>query len=721
MRKMILTNFFLFLAVLFVACKKDITSQSQNEKQQLSLNTKKATSASNLALSSCRQELQPDWYADTIDVATQLGYTLVGNPYSVAVMQQAAINLYGSNQGIVANRKYIRYRPSTLNQLDSLVNTDIELFDYPQPGISETEIPWFYSVVDINYQPLSGIQYGELAQVYVPDNDINLENEAFRITGNPVASLNCDTTSPSSFSTTQSITPFCVACGGGSGCSISGPARVDPGSVYTYYLNCGDGSLAYSWSVSCGTTNEWTTNEIIVRWNSSGCTTGTITAYREDGTVLATLPVTIGTPPPPPPPPSKQPTGQILVRDFINGTFRDVAVRRTRVVLRRFFKVDRVYTDEQGYFYSTKHFHNKVNVFVKFKSTQLTTRGLRGARAWQALFPIKHGLGKYSGDLRNINKIFESSQMGNARSNCNWWAAQIMNAYIEFNENATALNFGTLPSDMRILLTAWQGAGGIGSAPMNHHRDVFSVSDAHIQQFLVRPGSAWWGQVYNNVYNNNVIPRGMDMSLGYNTRFAWASDKVKQLMYHELGHASHFNKVGQSWWNDFVYAESYEIARFGINGANSPYGIGDDGFLSDYISLAESWAEHVGQTIADRIYGLNSTSVFRQGITYTNNIIISGSSHINYLEDFSPFRTYDPFHWIPDGIYYDLLDDRNDLFAVPLRVNVNDAVFGYTNQQFFNALESDVKSIPAFRQRLLQQNGNNQATEVTQLFTSYNY
>lgn len=177
MRKMTLTNFFLFLAVLFVACKKDIISQSQNEKQQLSLNTKKATSASTLALSSCRQELQPDWYADTIDVATQLGYTLVGNPYSVAVMQQAAINLYGSNQGIVANRKYIRYRPSTLNQLDSLVNTDIELFDYPldrevieegdyypQPGISETEIPWFYSVVDINYQPLSGIQYGELAR-----------------------------------------------------------------------------------------------------------------------------------------------------------------------------------------------------------------------------------------------------------------------------------------------------------------------------------------------------------------------------------------------------------------------------------------------------------------------------------------------------------------------------------------------------------------------------
>ena len=678
MRKKTLSNFFLFLAVLFVTCKKDITSQSQNEKLQLSSNTKKTTTTSTLASSSCREELQPDWYADTIDVATQLGYTLVGNPYSVAVMQQAAINLYGSNQGIVANKRYIRYRPSTLNQLDSLVNTDIELFDYPldkevieegdyypQPGISEIEIPWFYSVVDMNYQPLSGVQYEELAQVYVPDNDINLENEAFRITGNPVEGLGCDTTSRSSFSTTQSIKPFCVACGGGSGCSISGPTRVDPGSVYTYYLNCGDGSLAYSWSVSCGTTNEWTTNEIIVRWNSSGCTTGTITAYREDGTVLASLIVTIGTPPPPPPPSSKQPTGQILVRDFINGTFRDLAVRRTRVVLRRFFKVDRVYTDDQGNFYSTKHFHNKVNVFVKFKSTQLTTRGLRGARAWQALFPIKYGLGKYSGDLRNINWTFTSSQMGNARSNRNWWAAQLMNAHVEFNENAAALSGGSIPYDMHILLTAWQYASGGGSTPMNRHRNAFELSDVFVRQFLAQPAGAYWGQVYNNAYNANGIIRRMDMTFGYNTMAAWQSDKVKELMFHEFAHAAHFNKVGESWWNDFVYAESYETARFGINGANSPYGIGDDGFLSDYISLAESWAEHVGQTIADRIYGLNSTAVFRQGITYTNNIIISGSSHINYLEDFSPFRTYDPFHWIPDGLYYDLIDDRNDLFAVP--------------------------------------------------------
>ena len=75
----------------------------------------------------------------------------------------------------------------------------------------------------------------------------------------------------------------------------------------------------------------------------------------------------------------------------------------------------------------------------------------------------------------------------------------------------------------------------------------------------------------------------------------------------------------------------------------------------------------------------------------------------------------------PDGLYYDLIDNRDDAFAVPLRVDIDDVVTGYTNRQFFNALEPDIQSIPAFRQRLLQQNGNNQATEVTQLFAQYGY
>jgi len=90
------------------------------------------------------------------------------------------------------------------------------------------------------------------------------------------------------------------------------------------------------------------------------------------------------------------------------------------------------------------------------------------------------------------------------------------------------------------------------------------------------------------------------------------------------------------------------------------------------------------------------------------------------MKDFSPGRLNDPFRWIPQGVYYDMIDDRND-FAVsgpPLPI---DNVSNYTNQQLFQALGPNVKSMPQFRAVLLQENNNAQAAEVNLLFNRYNY
>jgi len=86
---------------------------------------------------------------------------------------------------------------------------------------------------------------------------------------------------------------------------------------------------------------------------------------------------------------------------------------------------------------------------------------------------------------------------------------------------------------------------------------------------------------------------------------------------------------------------------------------------------------------------------------------------LNAIEDFSPNRMNDPFRWIPEGIYYDMFDVRNE------NVPVLDAVSNYSNLQFFNALDNDVRSIPQFRQRLFLETGFNQA--VINLFAEYNY
>lgn len=89
------------------------------------------------------------------------------------------------------------------------------------------------------------------------------------------------------------------------------------------------------------------------------------------------------------------------------------------------------------------------------------------------------------------------------------------------------------------------------------------------------------------------------------------------------------------------------------------------------------------------------------------------------LEDFDPINRIDadPFWWIPQGLMWDLMDVRNEL-----RITggpIDDNVSGYTVQQLNNALSGGIRSPQQYRDRLLQQNGFDQA--VINLFEQYGY
>jgi len=403
-----------------------------------------------------------------------------------------------------------------------------------------------------------------------------------------------------------------------------------------------------------------------------------------------------------------------------NTALADVPVRRTRVVMRRWLKIDRTYTDDNGRFASNKHFRNKVNIIVKFKNTALSLRGLRGIRFYQMRFPIKHGIGMYSGNLNNVRFIFQEDTDFRKRAYRNWWAAQTMNAHVEYDEmaNSADLQTGTLPDNLKILLTNWGGASGAGSTPMNAHRaNAGTPPREWIQFFIVDPvrvGSGAVGAL--NVLAQGNILKDLDMTLGYNVDNQWTSDRIKALIYHELSHAAHFNKVGAAWWNSLVYSEELTILRW--SGAFDPYGNGTDGIASEYISVAESWAEHMARTMCDRQYRMNSENVFKQRNWYSNNTALNLSSHLVAIEDFDPNRPVadDPFRWIPEGIFYDLIDTRNEFLAP-----ITDGVFNFTNRQIFNALDEDIRSMPQYWDRLIGENPNNQTIAVRDLFNQYGY
>lgn len=89
------------------------------------------------------------------------------------------------------------------------------------------------------------------------------------------------------------------------------------------------------------------------------------------------------------------------------------------------------------------------------------------------------------------------------------------------------------------------------------------------------------------------------------------------------------------------------------------------------------------------------------------------------LEDFNPNYTSDPLRWIPQGLYYDLNDNRNDRSSNSSAVV--DQVSGFTNQQMYNAFNASVTTLQAYRSNLILLNPNNQTIQVTNLFAQYGY
>ena len=669
---------FVFIAV---SCKKsDFKKETNADTIETGLAAeRKATMSTALSSTTCVEDQEDGNGMDTLLKPTILGYHLVNHPYSLAIMQQAYTNLYGNANGVVITHKYIRFKPSSPQQLSILEDLDIDLSDFPldydvvqegdfyNDGITPAEeIPWLYAVVDAGFTPPAGISYEVLEQIHIPVLAA-VENESFVITGNPIDSSECG-------GAATAATPI-------------GPDAPE----------CPEG---YHW--------DYTLRQCV----ENDCPAG----YYWDGAQC--VPDA-----PPPPAPTRQPSGTIQVYDNNFISYRPV--RNARVVARRFLKIERTYTNNQGQFFINQEFR-KVTLLVKFKNDQAKIRALRRARLWQMLFPVKIKMGKYKGALNNITyniDYFNDALSSGAR---NWAAATAHNNVQEYYDFAAQQGIGTPPNKLRILLTNWETQGLSGAAPMYAKRVIQELPEDFLRYYVISntPFISLAPWVY-------ILKQEIDITLGYNiykrtgTDQAAGSSGITETMFHELTHAAHYNKVGNAWWNDFVDGELNNIIWNSTD--NPPYGNGDQGAISGIIATGESWAYHMGHFMTDLKYVANSNPTFNQGFEYRNGDIRQGGTivavtglnvHVNLLEDFDNHRTIDPDRWISQGIYYDLIDNRNDVLFD--RVLLDDQVAGYTNQQFFNALDTDIRSLPGFRVRLLNENGNNQAAGVNTIFTFYN-
>lgn len=154
------------------------------------------------ALASCTNELEVEFETETpISLNDDLNLTdgiIIGeklrNPYSLEVMKQACDMLYPPTRGeapvsdtlIVPNVKYVRFLPTDSVEYRLLMDSDLELFNYPldydilgdpsdyhDPNLPPEQITWQYTVVPIE-QTLPSVNRVEvLGTGFIPNSGKN--------------------------------------------------------------------------------------------------------------------------------------------------------------------------------------------------------------------------------------------------------------------------------------------------------------------------------------------------------------------------------------------------------------------------------------------------------------------------------------------------------------------------------------------------------------------
>lgn len=604
------------------------------------------------------------------------------NPYTVDNMQAAVNILYGGNFPISVSHLYVRFKPSSSEQLMTLDETeDLELQDYPidyeliqegdfyqDPTLGTEDFHWLYTVVPANYNFPLGIQHEVLEQLYLPENNEILKDLAEsmmagaqysseRINNLSFVKINREDVLVESFN----YTPECP-------CEPDVPCPVWP--------DCEQGGG--------------------------------------------------GTPPP------TLPSGIYVEEQTVcNQPTRILPLRQVNVVAKRWFKFWRGYTDNNGKFTITKNFRNEVKVIVKTKNSNARVSKVRGIRLWQMLFPCRKRVGVFNGsDLPSIRYVFTKPTDGSAHNKelAFWTAATTHNSIIEFRDYTTEFGLTQPPTNLHVMVTNWGFMENAGAAPLWNKCNNNTLPAVFATFFIANSNFVLAGvSVLTTVLKNQI-----DMIIGYKStdyNCFLTSSQLRSVVYHELGHAQHYSQVGCNFWAQYRNAIVTELSK--LDQINfHPYGTGNDQTTAPILATGEMWGNHIEKWYGEWHYGNGGAVAANffsrlQGLEFFNDASSGLNANLWSIENFNPRINQlfgipvDPHQWIPQGLPYDLLDNRNDFGTNPaLPV---DNVLGYTVQQCFNALQADVRSVPAFRDRLLQQNGNNQAAAVNDLFFRYGY
>jgi hypothetical protein len=650
------------LTIFFLSCKK--TEFDNTKKDAINNASTEKFSLLNGRMNSLSSDCEDcdaieTSYTDTIDHATVLGDP-ISNPYTLSNMTQAYVNVYGTypSPALPVTHYYVKFSPGNLTQLAILEDEDIDLTSFPLDRELIFE-------GDFYLQPGKGIEDIPDLWAVVPANYFFPSAIPYTI----ITEMNIPDDLPvledEALYLTGNLgddpTNYRDAFGNDPQCPCSDPSQPCP-----VWPDCGGGG------------------------GGGGSTTCT-----------------------------HYPKGRITVQNKLATDFSYRGVRNVRVVIRRTFKVDHIFTDDNGNFATSKYFRNKYTILTKFKNEFARIGRIRPFAIWEQFFPIKINFGRWKNLPCNYEfKIDNPTATGTIQSS-HWAAATTHNGVQEHRGMSLQEGVGVPNLQLHILLSKRKNANSGNTYMFNRifksggiiPFDLLNAAVAAIP--VAGPLASQFAAVWS--------VRAPDIKFGYGGDYVsfFATDQYCELVYHELSHAGHYAQVGNLWWIEFGLNEF-------LNSGDGTYGACCHN-SSRKIAVGEGWAYHFGHYLSDKKWGLQCTTFPEQGTdigSFQNTLLFTNangySSQHNFLEEFNPNRdlSLDPNRWLPKGLFNDMMDQAGN---EPPQSSIIDNVTGFTNQQFFQALLSNVNSIPDYKAKLLQQNGNSQQTQIDELFSQYGF
>jgi hypothetical protein len=400
----------------------------------------------------------------------------------------------------------------------------------------------------------------------------------------------------------------------------------------------------------------------------------------------------------------KRPRGYVRYLDKETGRLRNVGGMQVWGLV---FGIPlHTYTDNNGFYNFPWRFNVGTIMGTQAKNPRVNIKPFNTQGAWVATLPVQFIVGSihihgWVGSCAMRDEVnFEFTEH---KQNRLW--AQLMDGVNLFDQYAANDNITSAPRALTIY-AHWADKPKTSSAPMLGHLAGLNIGIISLQYLADLLGASSPND-FPNIFNllTGILPDITIRVNGNDDQTRSYSARLMLTCFHELGHASHFQRAGQAYWYDFMRAT---LRKHPDSQCGGGYGCGqnaDDG----NVAIGESWAEFIGTNYAIRLHP-NGEKISRwAGSTPPNSW---GSRFINNVDALEIEEWY-ANTWISCGIYNDLMD------VVNTANEPWDVTGGLTIQQLYEALGPNIDNFCAYKWQIFTRYGLNDLA-LGQIFINNN-